>query len=341
MLHGITAILGPGSWGGPKNVMVDDVYLRLSRVDVFTVQSNRPLSAVQQLYEFLRKVERICVSLFMVDLSPRIIDGFLYRSIPVEQAKKDNDDLALHLPLILGNPKDTEKYSNPRIDDMNNLMGRSGFMYNASPSNSFSEIDIEELKKWYQFLRDNDVVEQKVSLIMRGFGEVFVLGSNFSYIDYQKVALGILLLVPGLEGLFTNQSSSNNDIGFKFSYVGALFYSIYADEAFLKLAGAQKLSFLEIKEIFKALYNLRSDVAHGQYEKISRSNNWQPLYRLLKVGGTDTTDPAVMIRNAIFAIGLFEKHVVAMIRGAQENLNLGVKIIDQIHSGQEVKPTAT
>ena len=325
----VKAFITPGSFNLPEAFAIDGMNVGPFFPHVIEVGKDLDSSDSESIQGFIEKVERLCVCLFLTDYSPRLVDGYLYNQIPVMPLSKEGL-FGLNMLFKLGSPVKIERYTQPQFEHIKSIMGNNAWLFNVSDKMKEFNLNPTLVIDWYTFFQTNINIEQKVSLIMRGFGQIFVMRANIGQANYQKIASALLLLIPGLEGLFTSNSDDNSDITFKFATVGSLFYTKYASEDFLKALNAKKLSYQEINELFRSLYKLRSDVAHGTFSRITRHSNWEPLLRILKIGCMDATRRYADPQQMLFALGMLEKHIIALIHGAKLNLNKGVQIIEQL-----------
>ena len=56
---------------------------------------------------------------------------------------------------------------------------------------------------------------------------------NYGYRNYHDLSLAIILLVSGLESIFTSSADDTADISFKFRVVGAIYYEKYVSDEFI------------------------------------------------------------------------------------------------------------
>lgn len=194
----ITAYFAPGiSWNeDPGCFEIDGLNIISNLPHIITVQCEVASTQEKEIVKFLSKLERLCLSYFICDLPPRMVDGFTFE-FSVDDAEKAGQELAL--PLLLGNSIDIKKYFEPRVNDLADLMGRNGWLYNSTTEGNPSlKLTNDRIKEWYNFFTENSYITQQVSLVMRGFGNIFLSAWKVGVNDTHTLASAILELVPGL-----------------------------------------------------------------------------------------------------------------------------------------------
>jgi Apea-like HEPN len=266
-------------------------------------------------------LNRLLLAYFISDFSPRKIYNF---ELPGHILEKSPN-----LLVVFGLNR---KLS---IEDNATLASEmSGTLFNGLVHNDpNSEPDISLIYEWYDVFEDKvlfncvNLVKESFILINRQFG----YGGFYNYVD---LAMGIMLLVSALEGLFTNGQENTGDIKFKFKIVGSLYYQKNVTAEFLKKIDDsvhnEKFTESQFRQILSILYDLRSDVAHGSYAKILKGKNWKTLLSLLKVYYDDSFDQAVLSKHVAMALGLLQKHLLALIIQSKADLSKGISIIDEI-----------
>ena len=193
------------------------------------------------------------------------------------------------------------------------------------------------IDKWYQIFT-HKALFTGISLLQESFIYINKQFSQWNFFNYIEFSTGIILLVSALENLFTFNETNFADLKFKFKVIGSLYYQKNVTEEFLaKIGGAsanQKFSQGDFQQILAQLYDLRSDIAHGSYKKILKKEHWKELFDLIKVGGyEDPGNAALLLKQAAFALGLFQKHIFALIIQSNTDLLKGSKIIEEMEIG--------
>ena len=267
-------------------------------------------------------LNRLLLAYFISDFSPRKIHSFelpghIFEKLP-------------NLFMIFGSNQN-------KLSIENNAMlasEMSGTIFNGmGNTDPNAETDISLIYEWYDVF-ENKVLFNCVNLVKEAFILTNRQFGNGGFYDYVELAMGIMLLVSALEGLFTNGQESTGDIKFKFKIVGSLYYQKNVTTDFLKRFGDhsfnEKFTKHEFEQILSILYDLRSDVAHGSYAKILKGKNWKTLLSLLKVHYDDNFDQAILSKHVAMALGLLQKHIFALIIQSKTDLSKGINIIDEI-----------
>lgn len=198
------------------------------------------------------------------------------------------------------------------------------------------------VQPWFEFFSNHPRIASSLLLIQESYGLAHELSSGLRITNFAELSTVLLLLVSGLESIFTNPDDSNADISFKFRTVGAAFYSKYVNEESLgRTVGFHTGTFTykEFKDILNIIYGLRSSIAHGGFgfgffekEKIQKSLD--KLFEKVGVSAVDNQIKTVYFSNLITALGILEVHILEIYRSAKENLNRGVNILDEMLEGE-------
>ncbi|MDP3450637.1 MAG: hypothetical protein Q8R87_08645, partial [Anaerolineaceae bacterium] len=197
-------------------------------------------------------------------------------------------------------------------------------------SNRFTGLDY--IKGWYDLFLNKGLFNS-INLIQESFIINNRLFGSSSYIEYLDIAMEILLLVSGLEGLFTLNTQGNTDLCFKFKTIGALLYEKNVTNDFLcKLDNVppHKLSFCQIQTLLLFLYELRSDIAHGSYKKFLEYKEWKKILNLLEINTDERNFNGNLSNRIPLTLGILQKQFFALIVQSKNDLTKGGKIIDEI-----------
>jgi len=267
-------------------------------------------------------LNRLLLAYFISDFAPRKIHSFELPQHIIEKLP--------NLFFVFGS--DQSKFFNDYKHQLSFDM--SGNIFNGLISDDpHYQTDISLIDEWYDVF-SNKVLFNCVNLIKESFILINRQFGSSGFYNYIELAMGIMLLVSALEGLFTNGQDSIGDIKFKFKIVGSLYYQKYVTTEFLEKfdrgVATEKFTESQFREILSRLYDLRSDVAHGSYEKIFKGKHWKELLSLLKVGYDDNYDRVMLTKHAALALGLLQKHLFALIIQSKTDLSKGINIIDDI-----------
>ena len=271
----------------------------------------------------VKSIQSLTLALFLADRIPRTIKGF------------DHDGGDFAHSLALGNPI-SRSNANPRADEVAPFM-QDGWMANRAEIDAIhgSVPDQTEIEAWYNLISDDDCLFGSLGMLQDAFARINIAENPQIYRTEIDLGNTIVLLVAGLEALFTRNADTHADIGFKFGIVGALFYNQYASSDWIEshVNGGFKIPFSEFKKVLGALYSLRSMVAHGRVSDLFKARKgakeWKKLIQTLRIGGTEkATDMPYIF--CIFALSRLQIHLFALFHGAGEKLKLGVNIIDSI-----------
>jgi len=273
------------------------------------------------LTKSIDSLNRLLLSYFAYDYAPRKIHSFDY-------PQKLNEEIPT-LTTVFGNSiGNLSIEENAILSFMNSGALFTGpFMDDSDP-----KIDASQINEWYQIFHNANLFNS-VNLIKESFILINNQAKSQNYYDFMNLTMGIITLVSALEGLFIN-GSGQSDISFKFRTIGALFYEKYVTNQtfnrFIRRPNSEKYSMIQFKEILKNLYNLRSYIAHGCYHKLKIPKTWKKLFSCLKLNYKDDFNEADLVRQAAFALSLLEIHILALIIEAKDELEHGVKIIDEV-----------
>ena len=271
----------------------------------------------------ITSLNKILLSYFICEGVPRIIYGFeLPKHLPPEKF--------LQLPLIFGNS--IHDFSIEEHATKSSEL--SAFIFNGMVSNDpYYQAEISQIEDWYE-LFNNEVVFNCVNLVRESFVIINKQFNTFAYFNFVNICTGIVLLVSALEGLFTHNQENTADIKFKFTTIGSIYYEKNVTEEFLgKYDSGQrnkKIAHLQFKNLLSELYNLRSTIAHGNYSKITKIKEWKKILTLLNVQYDEKLNQAVLSKHIALALGLLQKHILALIVQSKADLHKGVDILDEI-----------
>lgn len=281
-----------------------------------------------ELLKSIDELQRIILALFLCDAIPRKIYFFEYGENLSEQDRT----------------KFWRVFGQPRTHfETEQLIGSKSFsrlgLFNPMPMIKIDYVAPEnEIISWFNFLTESNSISSSLQLIQESFGLAHELYAGLRITDFTALSTVILLLVSGLESLFTNQADSHADISFKFQTVGAAFYTKYVDEISLKSKNPdskRKFIYKDFKNILGILYDLRSDIAHGSFNLAffndkERRKRLDKLFSLVGVGEVNKDMKSIYFAHLLLALGLMENHFLEIFRSAKSNLRDGVKVLDKI-----------
>lgn len=267
----------------------------------------------------------ILLASFLDDFAPRVIDNFQIESIITDENR-------LALSLVFGS--NIFENNNTSIEDSAKKASYiSGEIFNGQYNNNpHYQPDINRIQFWYDTFNSNTGLAINLNFIMQSFVLFNKYFSNFSFYDPTDLLNGIVFLVSGLEGIFLKGQNDISDLLFKFRTIGSIYYDRYVEEEMLKRFGTsdKKFSIQNFREILRLLYKLRSSIAHGDYEVLYKPKTWKEMITRMNVH-YDNKDPIdIILKHAAMALGIFEKHILSLVIGAEENLLKGPKIMDDV-----------
>jgi hypothetical protein len=280
-------------------------------------------SSPQNWLDSIESLNRLLLSYFINDYSPRKIHDF-------ELPQHLEPNKMIQLLTIFGNSE-----INPLDVEKNLILSSliSGDMFTGVSDDPHYKIDNSLIDEWYSLFKDKTLFTS-VSLLKESFILINKQSNTMSFYDHIELSTGIILLVSALENLFTHDQDKQTDIKFKFSVIGSLYYQKYVTTDFLKefniLYNDEKFTQSQFRDILSALYDLRSDIAHGTYKKVLKGKSWEKLFDILKVYYSSDLNKAVLSKHIAFAFGLLQKHILALIVQSKTNLLNGTKIIDDV-----------
>lgn len=291
-----------------------------------------------KLVSSIEELGKIILSLFLCDSVPRKLYCFEYGIDP-----SDGDSLKFWR--VFGQPR-THLESEQIISSKSfNRLG----LFNQGPMLNIDFVPPEsDIKFWFEFLSQNPHISASLALIQESFGLAHELYAGLRITSFTDLSTVLLLLVSGLESLFTYGSESHADISFKFRTVGAAFYTRYVKQTSLERSNINqrgKFTYTEIKNILRILYELRSAIAHGNFNLTFFSEKkirklLDDLFAIVGVGEVNKDMKSIYFAHLLLALGLLENHILGIFRDARANLNMGVNILDEMLNDNVDSPTA-
>jgi hypothetical protein len=324
----VVATAGPGSG---NNAKYSFEFSEWKPVDQSTlIRFIRGFSADvtdNELFEALQELQQVLASMFLSDSVSRKVYYF-------EQNGELDDELRIKFWRVFGHPKNFDERD---VDYTTQSFSRIGLKH-ETPLRDVDYVPNEKVvSDWYLFLEKHARISSSVQLLQEAFGHSHLLYSKNRIVRLPELATVILLLVSGLESLFRYGEESNADISFKFRTVGAAFYKTYVNSEILSKSfgrDTRKLTFSEFKSVLKFLYDLRSQIAHGDMQREFFGNKnlkkMNKLFKLLSVGEVKPEMKTILFAHLILAVQQLEPHILAIVRLAKDDLTKGVKILDEI-----------
>lgn len=280
-------------------------------------------STPEDCIKSIDSLNRLLLAYFINDFSPRKIHSFeLSTNLQIEKR--------VELFFVFGNNQLGSSFNQ---ENTTSSFIMSGTIFNGMADDPNAQIEDALIYKWYKIF-ENTTLFTSVSLLQEAFiliNRHFSAMSFYSYIDF---SMGVMLLVSALENLFTKSKENHADIKFKFQVIGSLYYQKNVTEDFLKKfnggMSTGKFSQSDFRQILKELYDLRSDIAHGSYSQILKGKSWKNILALLKVHYDDSFNQAILSKHAAMALGMLQKHILALIIQSGTDLLKGVDIVDEV-----------
>lgn len=328
----VLAIVGPGSANnGRYKINLGSWELVDESFTMFFTQDFDPEVDDRALLKSVEELQKILLALFITDSIPRRIFCFEYGdNLTMEQKMK--------FWRVFGVPRshlESEEIVKTKSFSRIGLFNIEHFY--VRPLDFVADQSI--IQPWFEFFSNNSRIASSLLLIQESYGLAHELSAGLRITNFAELSTVLLLLVSGLESIFTKNPDDNNaDISFKFRTIGATFYSKYVKEESLgRTVGFHngKFTYKEFKDILNIIYGLRSSIAHGGFGFSFFDNNKtkKSLDRLFKMVGAPAVDNqirTIYFNNLIAALGILEVHILEMYRSAKENLNEGVDILDKI-----------
>lgn len=277
--------------------------------------------STQGLWERVSNLKLLLLSLFLDDLTPRLIKCFSYAG---------NAEAPLfNFYNVLGNSVEYDY----RQD--NESFYISGDIFNMSQTfrnDPHYSPAIDSLKSNYEFLSGNKAFARNVNILVDSLVVFNKYFNSTAYNDQNDLLKGIILLISALEGIFLANQENTADISFKFQLIGSIFYEKYANADFIRNFGPnqRKFSRQEFSSILKELYNLRSKISHGNHEHLFSNRDWRKFLDLKNVHFDENMSIPELYKHVALACGLLQKHIAALLIGAGPDILLGARIIDDI-----------
>ena len=286
-------------------------------------------SSKKDWIEAVTNLKNILLSCFLDDFSPRIIKSF--ETDIINKLTSEHDDMFKRFQLlsIFGE----NRGGIAQEDQAREAFYFSGELFNGACKNHLHyQPDIKQIRDWFYLLRMHPYLATNLNLIQQSFGLINKFFNSFNYFDPSDLLTGIILLVSGLEGIFLKNQNDVADLVFKFSTIGSIYYDCYAKENILDKfgKGSKKFSITDFRRVLKTLYSLRSQIAHGDYQKLIDNKAWRQLLVLLNVEYRDQNDIQITLKQSALALCILQKHLLSMFVGAKENLLKGVNIIEEV-----------
>jgi hypothetical protein len=282
------------------------------------------------VYRAAHDLENILLSMFVSDYIPRRILHF-------DHERTLEEERALQLMTIFGqcgDPFDSEKETVIKCIAQRGIPFPTDWHLDIVPST-------DSIEEWFKLFSKNPSVAAGVGLIQESFAAINQFAGTHRYHNYLELSKAIILMTSGLESLFfKNSEDHKTDISFKFRLIGAIFYEKYVTEEFLsKVYRLKKFSFVEIRLILGAIYDIRSVIAHGKAQDVFRKpnqlNKWKKLFKIMRI--TQQPDMGMFFRNIVLFMSLLQPHLLALIICSKHELSKGAQIVDEIFASEERK----
>jgi len=323
----VTAVVAPGSHNNARYSFEFSLWKPTDNSStLFFTRDFEDNAKDSELVDSIEELEKIILSLFLCDSVPRKLYCFEYGNSSIDE----NNQKFWRVFGLSRTHLESEQILSSKS------FSRLG-LFNRTPLLNIDSVPSEsEIMTWFKFLSQNAHISASLALIQESFGLAHELLAGFRITSFTELSTVILLLVSGLESLFTHQSDSHADISFKFRTVGAAFYTKYVNEASLEsdiMKQRGKFSYTEIKNILQILYDLRSTIAHGNFNltffsKKKIRESLDDLFSKVGVGEVNKNMKSIYFAHLLLSLGFLENHILGIFRDAKANLNMGVNILD-------------
>ncbi len=251
---------------------------------------------------------------FLTDFEPRELIDFKTLT------SKKNEDFWISTFSVFGQSDFVEfPYSQDIADEVSLILSprMRGFSIFNSPVKDIQfskDYPWNELKGNYDFITKHKKYLRPLMLIRESFMNLNQALSTNTYPKENELIVGIVLLVSALEKLMLGKVDS--EISLKFRLVGATLYENNFPNNYKLLNGKQKLSFKEGKELFKILYNIRSDLAHGTLDTVNKktNKNWKDLAKIFQVDLPDNLILSERMRIYSMIMDLLQSHIAVFVK---------------------------
>ncbi|MBK9924558.1 MAG: hypothetical protein IPP66_04625 [Anaerolineales bacterium] len=330
----VTAVVAPGSFNNARYQF--DFSLWKPSDNSRTILFSREFEQFENdsnLLSSIEELEKIILSLFLCDSVPRKIYYFEYT---VDSSAADR----LKFLRVFGQPR-------AHFESEQFIHTKSFFRLGHFTQSPLENVDFvppeSDIKSWFNFLSQNAHISASLALIQESFGLAHELYAGLRITSFTELSTVLLLLVSGLESLFTHGSDSHADISFKFRTVGAAFYTKYFQKSSLQrndINQRGKFTYTEIKNILRLLYDLRSTIAHGNFNLTFFSEKrigklLDNLFSAVGVGEVSKDMKSIYFAHLLLSLELLEGHILGVFRGAKSSLNMGVDILDEVLSDKD------
>src|SRR6266508_4961230 len=211
MTH-VVAVVAPGSANNGRYTFDFSLWNPLDRSSIMLFSREfDPACDDHTLLKSMEELQKIILALFLTDSIPRRIYFFEY-------------DLAQENQItfwrVFGQPQGAHETEEQIIA---NALNRVGILNHVHTNDLVASEAV--IKSWFDFLSQYPVISSSLQLLQESFGLSHELSSGPRIMNFSELSTVLLLLVSGLESLFTHGSDSTADISFKFRTVGAAFYT--------------------------------------------------------------------------------------------------------------------
>ncbi len=274
------------------------------------------------LHNLLDDLHCLLTAYFLTDFRPRDLIDFQILTSPKNRA------LVMEAMHVFGNSGIVDNPDLLVLEAGQNLITSprvSDLSFFDSQTRNMQAYPWGELEKHYMYLKGHPDFLRKLMLIRESFMNFNVVFSLQTYVRETELIVGVVILVAALESLFLGDSKE--EIRLRFSLVGAIIYERnLKDQDFDKeRQNKSKLSFDEARELFKTLYDIRSDIAHGTLSTIMKPSNryWNKLAKIFKVNliGENTFPYRVGVYGLIMS--LIQHHIILLVKNSKDDLKLG------------------
>lgn len=269
------------------------------------------------LHKLLDDIHCLLTAYFLTDFQPRDLVDFKVLT------GSNNQESIIPAMMIFGNSNFIEFPYSQDIGDEQIILSpriRSMAVFDSPVANiQFSEkYPWNELKNHYEFIKTKPDLFKRLVLVREAFMNLNSAFSSQVYSRETELLIGTIILISTIESLILK--GNKEEIRFKFSIIAAILYEKNVEETDFKnqkLPNSKtKLDFDEARQLFKTLYDIRSDLAHGTLNTVFKSSDiyWQKLAKIFHVGIGANQSFSTRMKNYALIMNFIQYHIAIFIK---------------------------